>query len=65
MVMLQGRWSNFTLRGQSSKGQRTIYNQGIKMYNRLQTEIKEAGSIGQFREAVGKWLKDMDYVIFQ
>jgi hypothetical protein len=33
------------------------------MYIRL--EIKEAGSIGQFREAVGKWLKEMYYVIFQ
>ena len=50
---------------QSSKGQRTIRNQGIQMHNRLPTEIKEAGSVGQFREAVDKWLKDMNYVIFQ
>ena len=52
-------------RAQSSKGQRIICNQGSKMYNRLPTEIKEADLIGQFREAVGKWLKDMNYVIFQ
>jgi hypothetical protein len=32
------------------------------MHNRLPTEIKEAGSVGQFREAVDKWLKDLDYV---
>ena len=51
-------------RAQSSKGQRTICNQGIKMYNRLPTEIKEAGAISQFRESVGKWLKYMDYMIF-
>jgi hypothetical protein len=39
-------------RAQSSKGQRTICNQGIKMYNRLSMEIKDAGSIGKFRKAV-------------
>ena len=41
-------------RAQSSKGQRTICNQGIKMFNRLPMEIKEAGLIGQFTEVVGK-----------
>ena len=50
---------------QSSKGQRTRCNQEIKMYNRLPTKIKETGSIDQFREAGGKLLKDMDYVIVQ
>jgi hypothetical protein len=45
--MLQGRWDNFILRGHRVVKDKTMCNQGIKMYTQLQTEIKEAGSIGQ------------------
>lgn len=51
--------------GQSitGKGKKTVFNNGIIMYNALTDDVKQSVTVAQFRKRVGVWLENQSYEV--